>query len=156
MLRMSSLRIMSSISVDKKAVGATYCRPYKLTKRLISISIYKKRKRNPMRSVMIQFAGQTFRRVSGPAGLRIRDRRSLQKNLRKVSISIIRGAVENPLAYCVDVVLCKFIGSFRHHFALAGIRCDNFDEEKAGIRASRLHTEKRGCVFFVGCTPNTH
>ena len=84
------------------------------------------------------------------------DRRSLQKNLRKVSISVIRGAVENPLAYCVDAVLCEFIGSFRHHFALAGIWCDNFDEEKAGIRASRLHAEKRRCVFFVGCTPNIH
>ena len=106
--------------------------------------------------MFIQFAGQTFRRVSGPARLRIHDRRSLQKNLRKVSISVIRGAVENPSAYRGNAVLCKFIGSFRHHFALVGIRCDNFDEEKAGIRASRLHAEKRRCVFFVDCTPNIH
>ena len=82
--------------------------------------------------------------------------RSCPHNLRMVFTSVIRGAVENPLAYCVDVVLCKLIGSFRHHFALVGIRCDNFDEEKAGIRVSRLHAEKRRCVFFVGCTPNIH
>jgi len=76
-------------------------------------------------------------------------------NLRKVSISIIWGAVENLLAYRIDAVLREFIGPFRHHFALAGIRRNDFNEKNAGIQASRFHAEKGRNVFLVGCTPNT-
>jgi hypothetical protein len=81
-------------------------------------------------------AGGTGYRSSGQAG------------------SIIRGAAENPLAYCFDTVLCEFIVTLRHYLALRSIRRDKFDAEKAGIGASRFHTEKGGDIFFISGTPN--
>lgn len=81
-------------------------------------------------------------------------RSSWSTHIRMCSTSIIRGAVEDPLAYCRDAVLCELIVAFRHYFPLVGIWGDNFDVEKAGIRASRLHPEKRRNVFLVCGAPN--
>ena len=76
-------------------------------------------------------------------------------NHREDSTLIIRSTVENPLPYRTDAVLCEFAQTFRHQFALVGIRRNNFDEEKAGIRASGFHAAKRGGILFVACAPNT-
>jgi len=78
-----------------------------------------------------------------------------REKLRSVSTSIVRGAVKNPLAYCVNVALREFIRSLWHYFPLARIRCGNFNEEKAGVRASRFHANEWGEIFPVCCTPNT-
>ena len=75
-------------------------------------------------------------------------------SLRKVAVLIIRGAVEDPLAYRVDAVLRQFIAPFRHHFALVSIRRDDLYVEKAGIGASRFHPQKRGKVFLIRSTLN--